>query len=436
MSLAGSVARRTIARALVLLVAIGCNGDGDSDTPEIDTGSTGSALTFGTADTIPPSLPLGFLVAPAGIALTPTSLSFAPGGGRLYVASLIGVVLSYPVILDRILGLPSVFLSGLNMPLGVLATDHGVFVSVVRRGKGAVLRARDLNGDGSAESVEEVISGLPIGRHNTNGLAIGPDEMLYVLNGSSSDSGFRSEGGPEEEPPFSGSLLRIDPTATNLTPDASMVVATGWRNPYDIAFVPSGHPSLTPGLAAVTMNGPDGMAYGQPDGSSKSRPTGEDTLSLLDVEDDSVEHFGFPWCLYDRGKGGLAGVRQDAEEGTCDPLPAQASDGLDDPVVRARPVALFGTHVSSDGLAFNPGGNFPEEFDGDLFVAEFGSNPGGPLVGHKIVRVRFGNSGQVIGVEDFMASLLPLDLTFAPDGALWFADLSGLILRVASASKP
>ncbi|MGH7803517.1 MAG: PQQ-dependent sugar dehydrogenase, partial [Candidatus Binatia bacterium] len=387
---------------------------------------------FGAADTLPPAVPVGFLVLPAGVSITPTSISFSPDGGTLYAASLTGFVFSHAVIAGALLGPPIPFLSGLSQPLGVLATEHGVFVSVARSGRGAVLRARDTNGDGIADVTDVVLSDLPIGRHNTNGLAIGPDGMLYVSNGNSNDSGFRAEGGPPHEPPFSGSLLRVDPTASNLEPDPEMVVGTGWRNNYDVAFVPEGHPSLPAGLAAVTMNGPDGMSYGQPGGGSKARPTGEDTLSFLDVTDDVVEHFGFPWCLYDRSDGGLAGFTQDPEEGDCADLPAAAFAGFpigplgDGPqIVVAKPATLFGTHVSADGLAFNSGGSFPAEMNGDLFVAEFGNYPGpAVIVGHKVVRVRFGEAGEIAAVDDFLSAVLPVDLSFAPDGSLWVAELS------------
>lgn len=32
----------------------------------------------------------------------------------------------------------------------------------------------------------------------------------------------------------------------------------------------------------------------------------------------------------------------------------------------------------------------------------------------------------------FLTGVLPLDLTFAPDGAMWVADFAGAIYRVAS----
>ena len=392
-----------------------------------------AAGPFGTGATLPPHVPVGFAVTVAGVSPTATSLAFSPDGKALYVASDLGRVLKYQVLGGKVLGKPTMFLGGLSQPLGVLATANAVFVSDsvagVPRTTGIVYRAKDLNGDGKADVVQTVIKNLPNGRHNTNGMAIGPDGLLYITNGSSSDSGFNGEGGDPEVRPYSGSVLRVDPNATGLSPAPSMVVATGFRNIYDIAFVPPGHPAATPGTvkAAVSMNGPDGQTYG-----AITRPTGEDTLDLFDTASAAVEHFGFPWCLYERDRGGLSGFAQDLSQGSCSPLPAAASDGLPAPVVQARPSALFGDHVSADGIAFNPGTNFPRGQDGDLFVAEFGNFFGTVPAGHKVVRVHFDAAGNVVAVKDFLTGVLPLDLTFAPDGALWVADLSGVILRVAN----
>jgi glucose/arabinose dehydrogenase len=390
-----------------------------------------AAGPFGRGQTLPPTVPVGFAVTPAGVSVTATSLAFSPDGKALYVASGQGPVMRYPVIAGVLLGKPTTFVSGLTQPLGVLAAGQNVFIaSLAASGTtGIVHRARDTNGDGVADSVVTVISGLPNGRHNTNGMAIGPDGKLYITNGSSTDSGFGSEGGPPEVQPYTGSVLRVDPAATNLTPSPDMVVATGMRNIFDIAFFPPGHPAAPPGTAkvAVPMNGPDGQTYG-----SVTRPAGEDTLNIFDTADGVIEHFGFPWCLYDRTKGGLGGFTQAPSQGSCNPLPAKAFTGLVGPAAQAKPSALFGLHVSADGLAFNPGTNFPATYDHDLFVAEFGNFFGTIPAGHKIVRVHFNAAGGVASVDDFMTALLPLDLTFAPDGAMWVADYEGLIYRVAS----
>lgn len=395
---------------------------------------TAAADPTGPAETLPPTVPVGFTITPAAVSLTATSLAFSPDGGTLYVTSLTGRVFRMPVVGGVVAGPPTVFVDGLNQPLGVVATEDAVFISDsvpgLPRALGLVLRATDADGTGAADSIQTVISELPNGRHNTNGMAIGADGMLYITNGNSTDSGFLDEGGAPEVRPYSGSVLRVDPAATNLTPSPEMVVATGWRNIFDIAFVPDGHPLATPGTmkAAVPMNGPDGLQY-----PAALRPAGEDTLSVFDAATAAVEHFGFPWCIYDRANGGLDGFTQDASQGACEPLPAEASSGLSAPVVQAKPSALFGLHVSANGLAFNPNTSFPADYDHDLFVAEFGNFFGNTPVGHKVVRVRFAADGSVAAVEDFMTGILPLDLTFAPDGALWVADTTGLVYRIAGA---
>ena len=385
----------------------------------------------GPADTLPPSVPVGFTITPAGVSPTATSLAFSPDGTSLYVAGETGRVLRYPVLGGVLAGPPAVFLAGLNQPLGVLATASAVYVSdlvTTTTSTGIVYRVKDTDGDGKADSKEIVIKDLPNGRHNTNGMAIGPDGLLYITNGSSTDSGFGAEGGDPEVHPYSGSVLRVDPSASNLVPSPEMVVATGFRNIYDIAFFPSGHPAARPGTAraAVSMNGPDGQTY-----NNVVRPAGEDTLDEFDTADGVVDHFGFPWCLYDRARGGLAGFTQDPALGSCDPLPAAAFAGLPGPVAQARPSALFGLHVSADGIAFNPNTSFPPAYDNDLFVADFGNFFGTIPAGHKVVRVHYDATGAVASVEDFMTGVLPLDLTFAPDGALWVADLTGIIYRIA-----
>jgi len=374
------------------------------------------AEPYGTADTLPPTVPVGYAITASGLAPAPTSLSFSPDGSTLYVASAAGTVLSYPVVSGLLAGPPSVFLDGLSQPLGVLATEESVFVSANVAGPrttGIVYRAPVSGG-----ALETVISGLPNGRHNTNGLAIGPDGLLYIANGNSTDSGW--EGGAAEIPPYSGSVVRVDPSATGLVPDPAMVVATGFRNIYDLAFVP-GTSTL-----AVPTNGPDGLTYGE-----ITRPEGEDILAMFDVADGRVDHFLFPWCLHDRDNGGLDGFVQDpaghpTPSGDCTTLPAEAYEGLDPQTTDvARPAALLGMHVSADGLEFDPA-------TGDLFITEFGNFFGETVTGHKVVRARFAEDGSVETVDDFITNILPLDLTFGPDGAMWIADLAGVLWRVAA----
>src|SRR5947209_2179146 len=82
-----------------------------------------AAGPFGTANTLPPKVPVGFVVTLAGVSPTATSLAFSPDGKALYVAAgEVGRVLRYRVLGGVLAGPPTIFLGGLSTPLGVLAT--------------------------------------------------------------------------------------------------------------------------------------------------------------------------------------------------------------------------------------------------------------------------------------------------------------------------
>ena len=69
------------------------------------------------------------------------------------------------------------------------------------------------------------------------------------------------------------------------------LVATGWRNVYDVAFSP-----VEPTEAFVPMNGIDDARQG----STAENPAdpdledSDDLLFMTDVDDRSTEHFGYP----------------------------------------------------------------------------------------------------------------------------------------------
>lgn len=385
--------------------------------------------------------PPGFVVAPWAAVPAPTSLAFGPDGS-LYASSFDGHV--YVMAnLGPAGGPPAVFADGLSSPLGVLVDDDGtVFVADSHADSfgvtsGRVRAFRDTNGDGAADTDEVVVDGLPNGRHNTNGMAFGPDGMLYIANGNRTDDGL--ECGPDilgsgvacplpEAQPYSGALLRVNPALRNQGLGAVTVVATGMRNIYDVAFRP-GEPSM----AYIPMNGPDD-------------PAADDVLYRTDVLSAGVDDFDFPSCLYNQH------LNPFMPDGTPDDhsvhgLNLTPQNNLNANVTNAfgacpvstvpRPIATFGGHVSANGLAFAPS-SFAPEFAGDVFVAEWGNLWGiedGYLSGHKVVRVPLEPNGLPapgeIHAEDFLSGALPIDLVFGPDGAMYVADMAGAILRVA-----
>ena len=380
----------------------------------------------------------GFVVTPyAATSGVPTSLAFARARGdqpaRLYVTDFLeGTVLA----IEDIAGIgsePDVFADGFRSPLGVVAAPDGsLYVAdaeAARQGHfglrvyGRVWRVLDTDGDGTADKKYVVLKDLPNGRHNTNGLAFGPDGMLYVANGNSTDDGV--EGGETEIVPWSGSVVRVDPGARNVSlvdlPRKKTLVAHGWRNVYDLAFSP-----FDPTKLFIPMNGVDDARQGST-GENPIDPELEDSddlLYLTDMNDRKTDDFGFPQCLYNV-------ARQDGLSPYDNPNPDVIEQFGKCPRSRVPlPVASFGLHPSANGLAFQTSGAWGEEYRNNLFVTEWG-NLFGPPAGHKVVRVQLDAAGnKVTSMSDFLELDFPLDVVFDDGGVMYVADFTGTIFKV------
>lgn len=388
----------------------------------------------------------GFTVTPYAAGLgAATSLTFGPDG-HLYVASFAGTIsrvrdagsmFGIPG-LDGLVGLPpEVVASGFSSPLGVhFGPDGALYVASIDpdnttdgRTWGMVSRL-ELDGAGAVVDQRKVLVDLPNGRHNTNGIATGPDGLLYVANGNATDDGVA--GGDPEILPLSGSVVRFDIADATDEPLSAMayagsgegadpvdVIATGMRNVYDLVF--RGDDLL------VTTNGPDAQD-----------PLGEDTLVVIEdapsvsLADGNMPDFGFPGCLHTHDEFGQP-VATDATTPNREPWFQTCDTGVTDPL------AVLGLHVSADGVDIAPDGF--GEFGGDVFIAQFGNFFGEAIVGHQVQRVGLDaegsvstDDGGVVDIGDFMVGVAPLDLVFGPGGALFVADFgSGTVLRVAPA---
>ena len=127
------------------------------------------------------------------------------------------------------------FATGLPQPFGVEFRANGdLFVtSNIVGGVGRVVRLRDTNGDDVADESTTIVDNLPSDSdHQTNKLKFGPDKMLYISQGSSTDAGTPDPGHPGERL-FNGSMLRVDVDNPSLS-----VFATGLRNAFGMAFDP------------------------------------------------------------------------------------------------------------------------------------------------------------------------------------------------------
>ncbi len=399
-----------------------------------------------------PAVPLGFAVTPyAAPGGAITSLAFGPDtrdleNTRLYVTVFTAGQVRAIDDAGGVGGPAAVFASGFRNPLGVVVADDGtVFVSDAeaardgpfgRRSYGRVWRVRDTDADGIADVQEVVLKDLPNGRHNTNGMAFGPDGLLYVTNGNSTDDGV--EGGESEVVPWSGSLVRVDPGAKNVSitdlPKKKTLVATGWRNVYDVAFSP-----VDPTRVAMATNGVDDAREGSSGGISDALEASDDLLHLADVDDvvverdedgtavlrPFIEHFGFPSCLWNlRRRGNFQPYD------SPNPKTIQAF-GPCEPADIVPPLATFGLHVSADGLEYQRTDAWGADYRNDLFVAEFGNFSGDRVVGHKVVRVELDASGTAVTRQsEFLSGAVPLDVTFDRNGVMYVADFSGTIFRV------
>ncbi len=352
-------------------------------------------LGLGPGGTLNPPPPVPSVsVVPVGAVPTPTSVTY--GNGSLFVTSYAGGnVFRLPVMANGLLGAPAVHASGFTSPLGVaVAPDGTVFVAdshpSASPGRVTAGRVHAVAPGGGAPAV--VIDELPNGRHNTNGMSV-RNGRLYITNGNSTDDGV---AGGEPEQPLSGTLLSVPVTARGLVvppppalPPVDVVVhARGMRNTFDVAFRAGTDEAWMP------MNGPDAL-----------EPLGEDLLLKADVSQPAVD-FGFPACAYSSALPPPHWAQNPAV------APGQLCGG------QTPPEALLGLHVSADGLDFGPSDAF---WKGDLFIAEYGNNPGETLSGHKIVRVPISASGEAGTPATFLLAATPLGLEFGPAG-MYVAD--------------
>ncbi|MFN2545639.1 MAG: hypothetical protein ABR600_13870 [Actinomycetota bacterium] len=471
---------RGLARAIVILVTL-----------------AGPGLVQAPAQAHDPVELAGALVPPVGFGVSTfaqlppgdlaTSLTFGPGG-KLFVTSVQGVaagdgpqalsngaVYSFDVV-DGVVagGAPIPVADGFGQVIGmVFGPDGTMYVSDndTTAYKGSILALRDADGDGTYETRATILKDIPNGRHQTNGMVFGPDGMLYVATGSATDDG--TECGPEpasplacptqEVQPWTGSILRVNPAwrdvdlLKDVTVDANgyddpgvldddeVLAARGFRNIYDVDTQPGDPCSLyTP------MNGSDNPASNEPlyrTNICDQHVVGTDPQGNP-IYGPVIDDAGFPSCLY----GQHVNAWPQPSGGHEHPEIYDPDDNLNEATIAKfghcpaapprtpidhilRPVKFLSAHSGTSGLAFERGDDFPERYDGDLFVAEWGSIwntnavPPEPS-GHKIQQVHFNEDGTVAWTRAFMTGGAPIDVVFGPDGAMYVADFHGSVYRV------
>lgn len=232
----------------------------------------------------------------------------------------------------------------------------------------------------------DIVTGLPRSRadHAPNGLAFGPDGMIYLAIGGNTNAGlpsafFRMLG----EMPLGAAILKIAPTPGG---DVS-VYATGLRNPYDLVWHSNG------------------QLYANDNGAN----TGLGNRPLYGCNDDGTDPGTTPDEL-DRIVAGKYYGHPNPSRGEC------VFNGGPNYV---KPILEYDDlGSSSDGLAEYTSNLIPA-FHGNLFTTNFGAS-----APNKIVRIELSPDGtQVINHTPFASEYdysNPLDVVISGDGTTFF----------------
>jgi glucose/arabinose dehydrogenase len=371
---------RILVFALVVTIVLTVACGGDNETPEptppaVVTQLPTAASTPSPGETpaahVPNVAPSSDIKLPAGFAAYPiatgflraTSVAPAPGGA-IYVSDRNGNV--YRLVDangDGVFEGNSLFTFGARTITGIMVAPDGTLY-VASTGK--ISTVRDTNGDGSSDAVKDIISGLPTGRHQNNGMAIGPDGKLYITNGSTCDDCL-------EKDERSATIMQ-----SNLDGSGLRVYAKGLRNPYDIVF------------------DSNGQLWSTDNGSDAPCATIDELNLIVDGGD-----YGWPY-----GNDG------------CDPQ----TDGT-------PPVASLGLHAAATGITSYNSTQFPAEYNVNLFATDWGSlfakpDPYDRVLLSVNLRAGFPPPGRSSAVVEVFGSGFkhPIDVFADSDGSLLVLD--------------
>jgi glucose/arabinose dehydrogenase len=283
---------------------------------------------------------------------------------------------------------------------GVALRDGRIYLATVNE----IYEGR-IAGDGGVADLHAVIDDLPEGgQHPRRTVEFGPDGKLYLQIGSSCNNCMETDESM-------AALSVIDPADWS-----RRVFAHGLRNTLGFDW----HPDT-------------GQMWGVDHGSDwRGDDVPPDELNLL--EDGA--HYGWPYCWGERRPDWLSSA--EPPDGT--PKEQFCAEQTEAPALG------FAAHSAGIDLVFYDGGQFPEEYRGDAFIAQRGSWNREVPVGYKVVRVDF-EDGQPGEVQDFLSDFLTDDrqshfgriagLAVDDDGALLVSDdTNGVIYRISHQGGP
>jgi len=277
----------------------------------------------------------------------------------------------------------------LKMPNGIAFYDGDLYVAENHR----IIRYNDIEANfDEIPKPEVVIDSLPTeSHHGWRYIDFGPDGKLYISIGAPCNlcerDGFAN-------------ISRM-----NADGSGQEIVAQGVRNSVGFAWQPLS------GELWFTDNGRDMLGDDVPPGELNHAPR----IGM---------HFGFPYCH----GGDIADPEFGAQRGCQEfAVPAQKLDA----------------HVAPLGMLFYSGDMFPDEYTGQVFIAEHGSWNRSAKVGYRVSLVRMVR-GEAAGYEVFADGWLqgeeaagrPVDLLVLEDGSMLVSDdKNGIVYRI-SYSRP
>ena len=279
----------------------------------------------------------------------------------------------------------SVFLSGLNMPLGMLILNDKFYVA----NNDALMEYPYTAGATSIKAQGKKIVSYPGGkRHWTrNVVASKNGDKFYISVGSASNI---AENGMDKEE-GRARILEV-----NKDGSGQKVYASGLRNPVGMDWAPGTNVLWT------AVNERDEL--------------GDDVPPdyLTSVQEGGF--YGWPFAYW--------GQHEDPR------FKGQRPDLVQKSI---KPDVSLGPHTASLGLAFYTKEAFPEKYRGGAFVGQHGSWNRSKFSGYKVVFVPFANGKPSGAYEDFLTGFIaneaksevygrPVGVAVAADGSLLVAD--------------
>ncbi|MBI4351372.1 MAG: PQQ-dependent sugar dehydrogenase [Elusimicrobia bacterium] len=282
-----------------------------------------------------------------------------------------------------------VIAEGLEMPNGVAFRGGSLYVAEV----GRVLRYDDIEKDLAAPPAPVTVSEAypEDGHHGWKFIRFGPDGLLYEPVGAPCNVCERKE--------------KIYASITRLRPEGGEpeLYARGVRNTVGFDW--------RPGTRELwfTDNGRDWLGDDEPPDELNRAP-------------EKGLHFGFPY---------FHGSVRDPKYGKGRDLSAFMG-----------PAKELGAHSAALGMRFYTGKMFPEEYRGQIFIAEHGSWNRTEPAGYRVALVRL-KGDKAVSYEPFAEGWLrgssawgrPVDLELMPDGSLLVSDdRLGAVYRISYAA--